>query len=217
MTYIIVALLLVVALCGYWRYRCRHKSIPWPHQLAFFLENPFMHVFCNKHDLAEGLVQLVVQDTPPADEPVQVLDLGCGAGRILIPFAKLCELPVQLTAMDMQPEMLAKARAAAAEDGLKGICFRELTLHPPYTEPLGSYHLIYCVTVIGEIPSLADVFNLLYGSLILGGKLSITETLPDPCYVPAAKVRAAAEAAGLTWLATRHGMMTYTIEFVRIR
>lgn len=214
------------------RRRCQKKSLPWPHWLAFVLENPYMQLFCNKYQLAARLVQLLPRRDSPliterssADQPpLRVLDLGCGAGRVLVPFAKACTEEVQITAMDMQPEMLAKAERAVAKayalggasynpSNLKAIEFRQLTLHPPYQKPLGSFDLIYLVTVLGEIPCLAQTFNLLYRSLVLGGKLSITETLPDPCYIRAKTARTVAEAAGFRWLATRHGLASYTIEF----
>lgn len=213
----------LLAGAAFWRYRCRVKTIPWPHQLAFFLENPYMWAFCNKYKLARRLAALSAakQATPHLEKtkepkPIRVLDLGCGAGRILVPFAKLCGQDAQFVAMDMQPEMLAKARAACLRNGINNVLFRQLTLHPPYREPLGTFDLIYLVTVLGEIPRLADVLFLLYRSLSLGGTLSITETLPDPCYLQAKTVRQAGEAAGLTWLATRHGVMSYTIEFAKL-
>lgn len=115
----------------------------------------------------------------------------------------------------MQPEMLAKAEVACDREGVKNVQFEHVTLHPPYAEPLGRFDLIYLVTVLGEIPKLAEVFGLLYRSLSLGGKLSITETLPDPCYVPSQTVRKTGEAAGFTILAIRHGIMSYTIEFAK--
>lgn len=209
--------------CWYWRWRCQKKSIPWPYQLAFWLENPFMVVFCNKDQLAQRLVALLPSqakaqgvEKPSCERPLKVLDLGCGAGRILVPVAKLCSNATRITAMDMQPEMLAKAAAACRQEGINHVQFKLLTLHPPYGEALGRFDLIYLVTVLGEIPKLAEVLGLLYRSLSPGGNLSITETLPDPCYLPSRSVQRAGEEAGLTVRATRHGIMSYTIEFAKL-
>lgn len=193
--------------------------MPWPHQLAFWLENPFMVAFCNKDELAHRLAALLppmaAGAKSPSSEKFRVLDLGCGAGRVLVPFAKLCRNTAQIVAADMQPQMLAKAQAACDREAVKNVQFERITLHPPYAEPLGRYDLIYLVTVLGEIPKLAEVLGLLYRSLSPGGKLSITETLPDPCYVPSKTVRKQGEAAGFTVLTIRHGIMSYTIEFAK--
>lgn len=210
---------MVLAYCLYWRLSCQKKTIPWPHQLAFWLENPFMVVFCNKNRLATRLDALLAtgQNGNDAEQarPRQVLDLGCGAGRVLVPFAKICQNRARIVAADMQPQMLAKAEAACRQQDLNNVEFRRLTLHPPYTEPLGRFDLIYLVTVLGEIPKLAEVLVLLYRSLSPGGRLSITETLPDPCYVTSRRVRQAGEDAGFAVLAIRHGVMSYTVEFAK--
>ena len=51
------------------------------------------------------------------DEGERVLDLGCGAGTDSLIAAQMVGSEGRLAGIDMTPEMLAKARIAAARDG----------------------------------------------------------------------------------------------------
>src|SRR6266540_4394034 len=53
----------------------------------------------------------------------RVLDLGCGAGTDTLVAAQMVGAEGRVTGIDMTPEMLAKARAAAAEMGLPNVEF----------------------------------------------------------------------------------------------
>src|SRR6266511_4269387 len=59
------------------------------------------------------------------DPGERVLDLGCGAGTDSLVAARMVAPDGRVTGVDMTPEMLGKARAAAGEMGLENVEFLE--------------------------------------------------------------------------------------------
>jgi len=65
------------------------------------------------HDLSDWLVELA--------DPLQsyrVLDVGCGNGYLLFPFAQICN---EVTGLDVSEDMVAAVQSKAIESGLKNV------------------------------------------------------------------------------------------------
>ena len=109
-----------------------------------------------------------------------VLDLGCGAGTDSLVAAQMVGPEGRVTGIDMTPEMLAKARASAAEMGAENVEFVEGEAESlPF--PSQSFDVVISNGVIDLIPDKAAVFSELYRVLVPGGRIQIADvTIQQP-------------------------------------
>jgi ubiquinone/menaquinone biosynthesis C-methylase UbiE len=206
MVYFILVLLLIVIPVGMWlgwRLASHRRSLPCPASLASLLENPLTaryHAMVVSHlELSPGL---------------RVLDAGCGPGLVTTALASAVAPGGRVLALDVQPEMIAKARARADTAGLSNIDFLVAPLGAGRL-PLLEFDRALLVTVLGEIPDKVAALREIRSSLKPGGFLSVTEVLPDPHYQSMRKVEALADAAGLR-LRNRHGnALLFTVNLER--
>jgi len=110
----------------------------------------------------------------------RVLDLGSGAGTDSLVAAQMVGARGRVTGIDMTPEMLAKARAAAAELGQVNVEFVEGEAEKlPF--PDESFDVVISNGVIDLIPDKDAVFAELYRVLVAGGRLQIADvTIQNP-------------------------------------
>jgi SAM-dependent methyltransferase len=110
----------------------------------------------------------------------RVLDVGSGAGTDSLIAAQMVGPGGHVTGIDMTPEMLAKARAAAAEMGLDNVEFVEGEAERlPF--PDGSFDVAVSNGVIDLIPDKEAVFAGLHRVLAPGGRLQIADvTIQNP-------------------------------------
>jgi 2-polyprenyl-3-methyl-5-hydroxy-6-metoxy-1,4-benzoquinol methylase len=167
----IILLILLVAFI--WRIASRRFSLPCPTWLGWLVEfdNPFTKV----DSVGQILGRLHLQPG------MQVLDVGCGPGRLAIPIAEQVGPQGQVLAIDIQPGMLLRAQKKARAANLDNIRFLQVGAGEGKLER-GQFDRALLVTVLGEIPvqeaALQDVFD----SLKPGGLLSVTEIVLDPHY-----------------------------------
>jgi SAM-dependent methyltransferase len=108
------------------------------------------------------------------NEGERVLDLGCGAGTDSLVAAQMVGPDGAVTGVDMTPEMLAKARAAAAELGASNIEFVEGEAESlPFQDR--SFDVVISNGVIDLIPEKDAVFAELRRVLRPGGPLQIAD------------------------------------------
>jgi SAM-dependent methyltransferase len=111
---------------------------------------------------------------------MRVLDVGSGAGTDSLVAAQMVGPDGRVTGIDMTPEMLAKARAAAAELGAANVEFVEADAERlPF--PDASFDLAISNGVIDLIPDKDAVFAGLYRVLVPGGRIQIADvTIQNP-------------------------------------
>jgi SAM-dependent methyltransferase len=110
----------------------------------------------------------------------RVLDLGSGAGTDSLVAAQMVGPEGSVTGIDMTPEMLAKARVAAAELGVSNVEFVEAEAESlPF--PDDSFEVVISNGVIDLIPDKDAVFSELHRVLAPGGRLQIADvTIQNP-------------------------------------
>ena len=114
------------------------------------------------------------------ERDARVLDLGSGAGTDSLVAAQMVGPGGQVTGIDMTPEMLDKARAAAAEMGATNVEFVEAEAERlPFAD--ASFDVVISNGVIDLIPDKDAVFAELFRVLALGGRIQIADvTIQKP-------------------------------------
>jgi arsenite methyltransferase len=110
----------------------------------------------------------------------RVLDLGCGAGTDTLVAAQMVTPEGHVTGIDMTPEMLAKARTAAAEMTAANVEFVEGDVEQlPFADQ--SFDVAISNGVIDLIPDKDAVFSGLFRVLRPGGRIQIADvTIQKP-------------------------------------
>ena len=104
----------------------------------------------------------------------RVLDLGCGAGTDSLVAAQMVGPGGTVTGIDMTAEMLAKARASAAELGVTNVEFVEGEAESlPFPER--SFDVVISNGVIDLVPDKDAVFAELHRVLVPGGRIQVAD------------------------------------------
>jgi arsenite methyltransferase len=109
-----------------------------------------------------------------------VLDVGCGAGTDTLVAAQMVAPEGGVTGIDMTPEMIAKARSAAAEMGATNVQFVDGDVERlPFGDE--SFDVVISNGVIDLIPDKDAVFSELGRVLRPGGRIQIADvTIQNP-------------------------------------
>jgi ubiquinone/menaquinone biosynthesis C-methylase UbiE len=201
-----VALLLLVVAGS--RLLSRRISLPCPSWLSWIVEldNPIA-----RSQKAEDIVQRL--ELQPG---MRVLDAGCGPGRVTVRLARAVGTEGEVVALDVQAEMLRKAKEKAATSGLQNITF----VHSALGEgklAANRFDRALLVTVVGEIPNRQSAFGEIFRALKPGGILSVTEMIFDPHYQTRKSVLKLAVETGFREKAFFGNWMAYTLHLEKPR
>ncbi len=187
-----------------WRLASNKRSLPCPSWLGWMVEldNPIF-----RNDSARVILSHL--DVQPG---MRALDYGCGPGRLSLPLARLLAPNGQVTAVDVQPEMLARVRAKAEAEQLGNITCLQAALQGAQL-PSAAFDLAVLVTVLGEIPDQQRALREVYTALKPGGVLSVTEVIADPHFQTRKKVLNLAGEVGFEEQARFGGRWSYTLNF----
>lgn len=165
----------------------RRDALPCPSWLAWMVEmdNPFTKV-----NRASAIVELL--ELAPG---MKVLDAGCGPGRLTTLLAAAVGPHGEVTALDIQEEMLARVRAKMQAANLHNVRFVHAGLGNGQL-PKEYFDRVVMVTVLGEIPDQTAALQEIHAALQPGAVLSVTEVIFDPHFQPREAVLHAAQMAG---------------------
>jgi len=174
----------------------------YPHQLAFILLNPLRNLIFSPRELAARLHL-------SADS--RALELGPGPGFFSVSIAR--RVPSgHLCLVDLQREMLEKARARTRRAGVANVSFaRASATALPFAREV--FDAAFLVAVLGEVPDAAACVAQLRDALRPGGLLSITELAGDPDAMTEREIAALAKAANLEHAETFPMRFGFTINF----
>ena len=204
--FILLVFVLFVVVSLVWRLASNRQSLPCPSWLGWMVEmdNPF-----TKTNRASTIITLL--DLQPG---MKVLDAGCGPGRLSIPAAKAMAPQGELTALDLQPEMLARVQEKAQAAGLANLRYVQTGLGEGKLEK-EYYDTALLVTVLGEIPNQAAALQEIYACLKPGGRLSVTEVIFDPHFQSRESVQRVASQAGFRETGFFGKRLAYTMHFAK--
>lgn len=173
-----------------------------PHELTFFLELPWRNVILSPQKLVARLALTATS---------HVLEVGVGSGFYSVEVARRVSKG-HLELLDLQPEMLKKARQKLEAEGLSNVGY---TLSDADKLPFkdDSFDTLFLVAVLGEVANQKAFLSEARRVLKPEGILSISEHLPDPDFSPFAKVKSLVEKEGFEFH-KRYGVKwSYTVNF----
>lgn len=176
-----------------------------PHQLSWLIDNPFRRLLISPRTFAERL---------PVSESSCLLEVGPGSGYFSVELAR--RVPGgRLELLDLQPQMLAKARRKLEAHGFRNVGYHagDAGLGVPF--PGGSIDVAVMVAVLGEVPDQTACLDGIRRALRIGGVLAIHEHIPDPDRISFPTLRSLVESQGLRFRERLGPSWNYTAFFDR--
>ncbi len=178
-----------------------------PYRFAWLIDNPLRRVLVTPERLADRL---------PITADSCVLEVGPGSGYFSVELARRTRSG-RLEWLDLQPEMLAKARRKLRRAGMRHVGYTVANASNPLPFPDETFDIAVLVAVLGEVPNAESSLGELYRVLRDGGSLAIHEHVPDPDRIDFPALRTLAESQGFN-LDSRWGpSWNYTATFRRQR
>jgi len=203
-TIVLLTIVAIALVATTWRFASRRRSLPCPVWLRWLVEldNPF-----TRTNRAAYIVE-----TLALSSGMTVLDAGCGPGRLTVPLARSVGPGGRVVALDIQPGMLARAKARTEAAGYTNVEFVAAALGEGKL-PASHFDRAVLVTVLGEIPDRPAAIAELFRALKPGGILAIVEVIFDPHFQTRNTVTGLAVSAGFRERAFFGRSLAYVIHF----
>jgi ubiquinone/menaquinone biosynthesis C-methylase UbiE len=141
----------------------------------------------------------------------QVLEVGAGSGFYSIEVARRIS-EGQLELLDLQPEMLKKARRKLKAKDVSNVGYAVADAGLlPFKED--SFDALFLVAVLGEIANQQAFLSEARRVIKPEGVLSISEHLPDPDFSSFAKIKSLVEKEGFEFSERYGARWSYTANF----
>ncbi|HWQ63949.1 MAG TPA: class I SAM-dependent methyltransferase, partial [Methanospirillum sp.] len=205
MTQIFLLILLIFILllsCLAWRFASRRTALPCPVCMRWLLDPS-----SGKGVSARTRRTITNLALKPG---MQVLDAGCGPGRLSVPLADAVGPDGTVTAMDLQDGMLAIVRERGEKNKITNISFIQGGIGEVEI-PSEQYDRAVLITVLGEIPNRETAMRGLFKALKSGGILLVEETIRDPHFQTRSTVTQLAESAGFRVKEFSGNRLSYTM------
>lgn len=177
-----------------------------PHEMSFLLEWRWRNWLLSPEDLVKRL---------PLKKDSRVLEVGAGSGFYSVAVAKAI-LEGKLELLDLQKEMLEKARRKMDSAGLKNVSYTAAIADEPVPFENENFDLVFMVTVLGEVKDPDFLIREANRILPRGGTLSVSEHLPDPDFVSLNKLRELLEKNGFSFRRKFGNNWAYTANFEKV-
>ena len=109
---------------------------------------------------------------------MNILDVGCGAGKLSFLFTDYTKGEAKITGGDFSEELLDKARAKNKELGTN-IDFQFLDFNKPFNYPDNTFDLVTSAFAIYYAADLDFTFGEAHRVLVPGGRLFVSGPLPE--------------------------------------
>jgi ubiquinone/menaquinone biosynthesis C-methylase UbiE len=169
----------------------RHQgAAPFPHQAAFFLNNPVRRALSKPARIVDD-IGLIGSE--------RVLEVGPGPGFYSVEIARRLTYG-QLDLFDLQPEMLAKAERQLEHAGFYDVGFTTGQAAEGFPFPDNTFDIAFLAAVIGEVPDKHACLRSPSRIVKPGGRLVFAEAFPDPDRMSVRQLRDLAEPEGFEFV-----------------
>ncbi len=194
------------SIVGSWwaRLRGRLRPSPCPFSQGWILEMPLRRWFAGAKRIlgAFGL-----------ERGERLLEIGPGIGYYSLPASQVLGEDGALICLDIQRQMLeAVRRRLAGRAPCRLLLVRADALRLPLRAGCADRAML--ITVLGELPDRGRGLAEIHRVLRDGGRLSISEQLPDPDFIPLGTLRRELRAAGFAEERTR-GRLSYASTWLK--
>jgi precorrin-6B methylase 2 len=185
-----------------WRKKSSPTPCPW--FLRFLLENPLMNYLAGAS---------VLIDRINLEPGMHLIDVGCGPGRLTIPFAKHVGHTGHIFALDIQKKMLQTLNKRIIKNRLENVEAVLGGAGEGVIQRENAFDRAVLVTVLGEIPDRRKALEEIFKTLKPSGILSVTEVKLDPDYQKAETVLRLARDVGFEYDAKYSNVLSFTMNF----
>ena len=174
-----------------------------PHQLWFIMDNPVRRLLVNPRQVVDRLELSGSEDA---------LEVGPGPGLFSV------ELALRLTSgrlevLELQPEMLARARRKLDRASCSNVGFHLGDAGGRLPFPDSCFDVAFLAAVLGEVTDKPACLRSLARVLRPGGLLVVQEFFPDPDRMRVPEIRGVAEPAGFRFIGAQGRPWNYTVCF----
>ena len=176
-----------------------------PHQLWFIMDNPVRRLLVRPARLIDRLELSGSED---------VLEVGPGPGLFSVEIARRLTTG-RLELLELQPEMLAKARRKLDRAGCRNVGFHVGDAGGRVPFPDACFDVAFLAAVLGEVTDKPACLRSLARVLRPGGLLVVQEFFPDPDRMRVPEIRGLAEPAGFGFIGAQGRPWNYTVRLRR--